>query len=99
MNLELGRKGGILSSLESFAYLAGAAKRFEQTACLFGAGEALRQAIGFPRPSSDRSEYDNNVAACRSQLGEKEFEAAWAQGRAMSMEEAVEYALSQWKNK
>ena len=94
MNRELGSKGGIISSLESFAYLAAADKWFERTARLFGAAEALRQVIGFPKHPSDQSEYDRNVAASRSELGEKEFATAWAEGRAMSMEEAVEYALN-----
>jgi DNA-binding NarL/FixJ family response regulator len=34
------------------------------------------------------------VAAARSQLGENAFAAAWAEGRAMTPEEAVEYALA-----
>ena len=33
-------------------------------------------------------------AVPRTQLGEKEFEQARAEGRAMSMEEAIEYALN-----
>ena len=35
------------------------------------------------------------MAATRSQLGEAEWEAAFAQGMAMSAEEASEYALGE----
>jgi len=33
------------------------------------------------------------IAAARAQLGEATFEAAWAGGRAMTLEQAVAYAL------
>ena len=44
--------------------------------------------------AEERRPYDLAVAQVRTQLGEKEFEQARAEGRAMSMEEAIEYALN-----
>jgi hypothetical protein len=38
-------------------------------------------------------EYDSDLAATRTQLGEEAFEEARAEGRAMTFEQAVEYAL------
>jgi hypothetical protein len=35
----------------------------------------------------------SRVAGARAQLDEEAFEAAWAEGRAMTLEQAVEYAL------
>ncbi len=40
-----------------------------------------------------RSRYEHTVAAVRSWLGEEAFEEARGHGRAMTFEQAVEYAL------
>jgi hypothetical protein len=33
------------------------------------------------------------LAALRAQVGEERFAAAWAEGRALTMDQAIEYAL------
>lgn len=43
---------------------------------------------------ADRTEYDRLVAAGRTQMQEGAFAAAWAEGRAMMLEQAVAYALA-----
>ena len=40
-----------------------------------------------------RAEYDRGVIAARAGLDEAAFSAAWSEGRAMTPEQAVEYAL------
>jgi hypothetical protein len=61
---------------------------------LFGAAEALREAIGhLPNPQA-QADYDDCLDATRSRLGVIAFEAAWAEGRAMTLEQAIEYALA-----
>jgi non-specific serine/threonine protein kinase len=45
-------------------------------------------------PRKDPSAYDQGVAAARAALGEAGFDVAAAEGRAMSLEEVVAYALS-----
>ncbi len=68
-----------------------------RAARLWGAEEALREAIGYPRSPYDRAHYDYEgyKAAIRSRLDEAAWEAAWSEGRAMTPEEALEYALSE----
>ena len=44
----------------------------------------------FAHPSDART-----VAAARTELGEEAFAAAWAEGRAMSMQQAIAYALDE----
>lgn len=40
------------------------------------------------------TDYEGHLTLARSQLGEEEaFAAAWAEGKAMSLEQAIEYAL------
>jgi predicted ATPase/class 3 adenylate cyclase len=81
--------------LESFAGLAGARGQGARAARLWGAAEALRTSIGAPRPLDARLLYKPSMAATRALLGEAEWEEAFAQGMAMSAEEAAEYALGE----
>jgi serine/threonine-protein kinase PknK len=39
--------------------------------------------------------YEDNLSTARSRLGEAAFEEAWADGKAMTQQQAVEYALSE----
>jgi hypothetical protein len=58
-----------------------------------GAAEALRESLGVPLPPSERALRDSYAAAARSRLGEETWEGAQVEGRAMPLEEAVDYAL------
>ena len=62
---------------------------------VLGAVEALLESIGVVL---DR-ERPRAIRACCSrrprQVGDEEFEQAWTEGRAMSMEQAIEYALQE----
>ena len=62
---------------------------------LLGAAEAQCETIGASPPVAKRGEYDRTVAAARAALGEEAFTAAWAAGRAMSLDAAVAYALTE----
>jgi tetratricopeptide (TPR) repeat protein len=67
-----------------------------RAARLWGAAEALREQRGMPlcsRFDLALSGYEQDLAAVRSALSEASFEAAWAEGRAMSPEQDIEYAL------
>ncbi|MFQ5795184.1 MAG: BTAD domain-containing putative transcriptional regulator [Candidatus Bipolaricaulia bacterium] len=43
-------------------------------------------------------DYDHNVATMRAELDEEAFTAAWAEGRAMAMEQAIAYAVEEVGN-
>jgi len=43
--------------------------------------------------SKDRLLYERRVQDVRALLGDEAFEKAWQEGRGMSLEEAVDYAL------
>jgi hypothetical protein len=51
--------------------------------------------IGSQRDTASHADCDRNVAAVRAQLDEATFAAAWAAGRAMTMEQAVAEALEE----
>ncbi len=56
---------------------------------LWGTAEALREAMGTPLPPVYRAGSERSVAATRTQLGEKAFVTAWAEGRKMTLEQAL----------
>jgi hypothetical protein len=55
--------------------------------------EVMREASGYPLWPAHRTEHERCVAAVRTALGEEAFASAWADGRAMALEDAVQYAL------
>ena len=75
--------------LEGLATVAAEQGELTWAAHLWGAAEALREAIGTPIPPIYRPGYQQAVAAARSQLGEEDFATAWVQGRSMSPEQAM----------
>lgn len=83
--------------LEGLAVVAGKREEAERSAQLSGAAEGLLEAVGaavYNYYQPDRSLYKRTVSATRSRLGEAAFEAAQAEGRSMTFEQAVAYALS-----
>ncbi len=58
---ELGDKTGIAHSLEALADLAAAQRELKRAARLWGAAERLRETIGAPLPSYERSEYERSI--------------------------------------
>jgi non-specific serine/threonine protein kinase len=68
-----------------------------RAARLWGAAEALREQLGMSLSpfDLDQSGYEQDLAAVISALSDASYEAAWAEGRAMSHEQAIEYALAE----
>ena len=59
---------------------------------LFGAADAARQHMGFVRFKVLDEGDDATIAALRDALGTNDFDAAWAEGAALSIQDAVAYA-------
>ncbi|MDE3089921.1 MAG: tetratricopeptide repeat protein [Chloroflexota bacterium] len=90
---QLGDKRFIAECLEGFAGLRVSQRYPIRAAQLFGAAEALRKATGIPVPPYRRADYAHHLAAVRARLDEEAFAKAWAEGRALTLEQAIEYAL------
>jgi class 3 adenylate cyclase len=65
----------------------------ERAARLWGAAERLQQVIGCKPAPTARATYERALAQARAQLGEAAFAAAWAFGRALTLEQAITAAL------
>jgi hypothetical protein len=92
---DLGNRASIAHQLECFALLAITDEEPERTIKLFGAAEALRERAQASMTDYERVEYDQAVARVRSMLTENAFNVLWAEGRAMTMEQAIALALEE----
>ena len=92
---EAGDRPSVARMLHYQAGLAVAEGRVERGVRLFGSAEALRAALGVTWILTiERAEYEADVTAARRQLEEASFERLWSEGRAMTAEQAIAYALS-----
>jgi non-specific serine/threonine protein kinase len=94
LSLKVGYKVGVCGIIQELAAVAAARGHSEPAARLWRAAEAIAQVAGYAMPPYVRADHDRNVMAVRAQLGEEAFAAAWAEGRRMTLEQAVEYALA-----
>jgi predicted ATPase/class 3 adenylate cyclase/DNA-binding CsgD family transcriptional regulator len=83
---------GISDTLECLATLAGDAGSHREAARLFGAADGIRQSMGAVRFKALDADYEASVAVLRDAMDEKDFDSAWAEGAALSTEEAIAYA-------
>jgi DNA-binding CsgD family transcriptional regulator len=78
--------------LECLAVLASDAHSHREAARFCGAAHAVRLHMGAVRFKIYDADYQASVAALRDTLGEQDFDAAWAEGAALSTVEAIAYA-------
>jgi len=90
---ELGDRMAVSAYLDGLACVVGTEGGAERAARLFGAAEALREAVGWHLFSEEEALKEPYLRTARSQLDEASLEEAWAEGRAMSFDEAVSYAM------
>jgi predicted ATPase/DNA-binding XRE family transcriptional regulator/Tfp pilus assembly protein PilF len=86
---------GMTACLMAFAALAVEQEDYPRAARLAGAVEARLAEHNAPFFARDEVEYRHYLTALRARLPPADFAAAYAAGRAMAMDEAVEYALGQ----
>ncbi|WP_394793811.1 ATP-binding protein [Armatimonas sp.] len=90
---EIGDKNGMVICLDFFANLCLSEGKPHQAAVLWGAAQALRDEIGSAVPTSIQKGHDHHLAETRKALGDAAFEAAYAQGRALTQEQAIVKAM------
>ncbi len=84
----------IASSLGDLAHVAIVRRQPERAARLFGAAEALRESSGEALLPLSRLEYEHFLETFRPQLDNAACQARWAEGRAMTLKDAVAFALN-----
>ena len=92
----------VASALQGFAILAYHSAQPERVLRLGGAAVAVRQAHGpawgfdpdLYWSEAEQTHWDQLIEATRTQLDEARARRAWGEGQAMSVEEAIRYALA-----
>jgi len=92
---EIGDKGGSAWCIERLAEVSLAQGNPEKAIRLLSAAGALRISIGSVIDPADQPEYQNRRAALRAELGQERFAALWEEGRALTLEQAITYALEE----
>jgi hypothetical protein len=95
LSRELSARTVALDGLEGLASFESRHGQAALATRLFGAVDALRERAGRPMQSLYAARYEAQIAAARVALGEEAFAAAWAEGEAMTLEEAVAVALGE----
>jgi tetratricopeptide (TPR) repeat protein len=93
----LGHRAAIAHELECLAMIAKAREEDQRAAQLFGAAEMLREIIGISMTSAEQVEYEHEVNDLRANMNESTFAKAWAEGRVMSIEQAIVLAVEEEK--
>jgi tetratricopeptide (TPR) repeat protein len=102
---EAGDRGGTAWCLEKLAEAAllqaqaisdteAARAGCRRAAHTFAAAAALRAPIGSVIDPADQPDYERLLSALRAALGQADFAAAWSEGQAMPLDQAVSEALA-----
>jgi predicted ATPase/class 3 adenylate cyclase len=90
---EIGDLSGSAWCLERLAAVVEARGQTEKAVRLLGAGSGLRASIRSVIDPSDTPAYESKIRSLRARLGKERFAATWDEGRALTLEQAVDYAL------
>src|SRR5205085_680215 len=89
-----GSRWYVAEALELLGAVASLRGQAQDAARLWGTAEALREATGAPIPRSNRNLYERSLANARAALDQAAFAAAWAEGRRLTLEQAIDEALA-----
>lgn len=91
----MGHRSAVAHQLECMAFIAKAREQTEKSTRLLGAAEALRERIEINMTPQELKEYEEEIADLKVNMDAKEFESLWADGRSMTMDEAIGLALEE----
>ncbi len=89
-----GNRWSIAYLLEAFTTLAVLRQDLEYAIKLFGASESFYAQFRFLMSPLERHSHEQSLETARAAVDRETFEAWWAEGCAMTMGQAVDYALS-----
>ena len=92
---DLGHRAAVAHELECIGFIFSKKGNTQRAAQLLGAAEVLRAAIDSSMTTMEQAEYEQEISALRSRMNAVVFEKAWSEGRAMTMDQAIENALKE----
>jgi DNA-binding CsgD family transcriptional regulator len=88
-------RNGLQALLETLAWMAADLGAHHRAATLLGCAESVRQASAVPfQELFQRQQHDHSVALATRAMGHKAFDAAYQRGLAMTIEDAVGFAVT-----
>jgi len=94
----LGHRRGIARVIEGLGCHALAQGDARRALSLVAAGSHLRHLVSAPLPPAEQSKLDQQLQKAWRDIGEVEGKKAWEEGNAMTMENAIQFALSRQIN-
>lgn len=91
--LKIGSLWGVIYILGAFVCLHTARQQYEKSARLFGAMENLSVKMGAFMAIPERIDVERSASLAQAAIGERAFQEAQAEGRALTLEQAVQYAM------
>ncbi|HMU94417.1 MAG TPA: hypothetical protein PKE43_15530, partial [Anaerolineales bacterium] len=88
-----GNRPAVAHQLECFAMIAVVEEEPQRAAKLFGAADAIREVTGHKPTDEEQAEEAQFISRLRAMITEAEFNALWAEGKSMTMGQAIQLAL------
>ena len=92
---DVGQPGAVAHQLECFGFLAIEDDRNERALILFAAADALREKVDSPMTSEEQTYFKEQIKVLHQKLDAHRFEQVWTTGRALTMEQAIAFALEE----
>jgi predicted ATPase/DNA-binding CsgD family transcriptional regulator len=92
---EMDHRLEMAKTLPILAWVMGMSGQPERAIRLLGASDSALERMGAFHQLNDKREVDAMIAAVRAQLDEAAFQAAWDEGRTLTLEQAVALALDE----
>ncbi|MDQ3161631.1 MAG: winged helix-turn-helix domain-containing protein [Actinomycetota bacterium] len=92
---EGGERLGLAANLEVYGRLAAAQDHPVRAAHLYGCASVLRESVGVDACELGWPDPEPHVARLRDALGAEAFAEAWEEGRSLTLDESLDYALAE----
>ena len=94
-NWALGERAWVACIIEELGLLAAEMDHNRRAATLLGAAKGFLEETQYPQTPNDRNRSSQAASETLEALGEEAFTMAWAEGQAMTWEQAVAFALEE----
>jgi tetratricopeptide (TPR) repeat protein len=91
---EIGHRAAVAHELECVAYILTRKEDPERAAMLLAAAQVIRREIDIPRTNQEQVEYEREIASLRNGMDAADFEESWNKGCTMTIDQAIELAIS-----
>ena len=90
---DMGQTGAVSHQLECCGFIAIAQNQNKRALQLFAAANALREKAGTPMRPDEQTYFDEQLHGLRAKMDMTQYNSIWSEGRVMTMEQAIEFAL------